>query len=1412
MGKTYEMAFAIGARVNGNFGAAFRNAAQSVQGLQNTIDQLNKRQSDISSYERTQAAIDKATAKLELYQKQYANLQAEIEKNGDASAKEQNQLLAKGKAIDDQKERLAQLQEKLRTTGEALQAEGVDLNNLGAASDNAAQRVGVLRQQQEDLLASSDKVSESTSNIAQSFMELAAAVGIIDIEKKIGQAFKECAEEAIAFESSMAAVKRTVGGDDNFLEQLATDFKQMSTEMPITTEELTQIASTAGQLGIAQNKVESFTTVMAKLATTTDLTADEAATMLAQFANVTGLTDYERMGSVIAQLGDATATTASKVVQMSQGMAASASLAGMSPTDILAISAAVGSLGIEAGAGSTAMSTLINTIYKATETGEKLEDFASVAGMTADQFKQAWGEDAIGTFDSFIQGLNNVERNGKSAIVVLDELGINNVRQTKAILGLASAGDLLTGTISQANQAWEENSALEQKADIMYETTGAKLTMMQNAFSNLKVSIGDAFTPVVSTAAEALTSMMQPLSEFVAANPALVQGIGAAMGVMGGLTAAVAAYTAVAKAAAAASAILSTGMQSFLGIGAGVAVLTGLFVGLQSVFRESTYDIEALDSEFESLNNQIQEEQHIVDLCEEYKRLSNEVDHAVDLTKDLQDAEDFDITLTANADATITPDQFLADGITDITITGTAGDPLEASKLVSGSDAVEVSATPDGGAILNADLLVNNETPVSIRAEWENLDAMKKDVEALKQEALKAKKELKNAQDASDDMAEHIDHLLNRREHAGTQEDKDSLTEQIETVTKALEENKDKVSELKTKYNEAAGKYLVAARAMQELEDHGAKLASLEDELGIAAEAAAKGIEKETKAYQELAEAKEREAKANIAALRSDIYGNGTTYAKAYAEATRDRQAAQEQYNDTVRQAAIYERYAGQTAEQVNARYAYLLQSLNDMQDAGIPDQQRFDEFLSEANDLHNVFSDMNADVSEFAGMKVDWVSNWGREISQGEWDQTWADINKGIVDYSGAIDDADQKQKAFLDRMAEGLITGAIEPEEASRLVTAAFEDEADSATLVADAMEYITRASDEAAAAQAGLADETLMTAAEAQQQLQPIIDNIENLSKAYKDAYESAYQSISGQFGLFEQMNLPTKKSAKDLHDSIEEMTNALQSQAAYLEDYQANWEQVKRDGLAEGLLQQLSDGSAESAQILADLVAGGADAIEDLNKNFGEVERGKQQFADSIAEMQTNFTSEMQRLKGELDSAVSAMDKSSEAAAAGASTVSAFAAAASGKVGEVSAAFAQLSAAATIKASFSFPSIGGSFLKLLGFASGTPSAPPGWALVGEEGPELVKLRGGERIYNADETEQALNQNAEPVSAMATGSAAGNSYHVDIRNQYDINGSANADELRSIIEENNRNLPGMIEDALNDIETDRARRAYA
>lgn len=54
---------------------------------------------------------------------------------------------------------------------------------------------------------------------------------------------------------------------------------------------------------------------------------------------------------------------------------------------------------------------------------------------------------------------------------------------------------------------------------------------------------------------------------------------------------------------------------------------------------------------------------------------------------------------------------------------------------------------------------------------------------------------------------------------------------------------------------------------------------------------------------------------------------------------------------------------------------------------------------------------------------------------------------------------------------------------------------------------------------------------------------------------------------------------------------------------------------------------------------------------------------------------------------------------------------------------------------------------------GYASGTLSAPPGLAWVGENGPELMQMRGGERVYNASESIRI----AERTKAKTSGGSA-------------------------------------------------------
>jgi len=448
--------------------------------------------------------------------------------------------------------------------------------------DNATGAVYQLDQGLKSTDTSLIHTSEVANRVINSFAGALVAAGITKGLNEVKNLLWECAEASVEFEATMAGVRRTVGGTQEQISILGDGLKELATVIPLSTTELGTISTIAGQLGIAQDNILQFTEIMAKLGTVTDATAEQAATLLAQFVNITGLgaEDYERLGSTIAKLGDETATTASRIIDMSHGFAATATVAGFTDQSILAISAALSATGIEAQLGATAMNKLIITLQKAVETGEDLEQYAKTANMSAEEFAQAWGKDAPSAFVQFISGINNVERNGKSAILMLDELGITEVRSVRALQNLAQNSEQLSSVMNTANLAWEENTALNEKAGIMYETTSAKMQLLENATDQLKIAIGDSLNPAINSAVDGISDFTLGAAEFLEQNKWLVQSLTVLLVLVGTATGGIALYAVGIKALTAAKLALAKAARTAAEANAGfMATLVATPIG-----------------------------------------------------------------------------------------------------------------------------------------------------------------------------------------------------------------------------------------------------------------------------------------------------------------------------------------------------------------------------------------------------------------------------------------------------------------------------------------------------------------------------------------------------------------------------------------------------------------------------------------------------------------------------------------------------------------------------------------------------------------------------------------------------------------------------------------------------------------
>lgn len=520
------------------------------------------------------------------------------------------------------------------------------LDGLSDEADKAKESLGGLGDEHEKTSRKSeehDEQNRKTTDGLKELEELLVAAGIVKGLQAIGEAFVGCVEDAIEFESAITGVYKTVDGTPEQLAAIADEVKDLSLVIPSTTTEIAAVAEAAGQLGIATEDVMSFTEVMINLGEATNLSSDEAASSLAKFSNITKMSadNYENLGSTVVALGNNFATTEADIVAMSTRMASAGTLAGLTEPEILALAAAVSSVGIEADAGGSSMSTLLSKITLAVETGsEELEQYASVANMTSEEFQRVWGENAVDALYAFIAGLNDTERNGASATAILDEMGITEIRLSNAVKALASNHEGLAGAVQLANAAWVQNTALATEANTRYSTLESKLAMTENAQTNLSIAIGEVFAPTVADAAEVWANMLNGITGFVKAHPTAVKAITAITVGVGAFVVGLVGYIAVAKVAKVATTALTAAMATnpYLLAGAAIAGVVAALVTFAVTANKAIDPMEELTATAKEQERELRAlEAEYDEACEKYGETSEEANRLRYQINDLSD-------------------------------------------------------------------------------------------------------------------------------------------------------------------------------------------------------------------------------------------------------------------------------------------------------------------------------------------------------------------------------------------------------------------------------------------------------------------------------------------------------------------------------------------------------------------------------------------------------------------------------------------------------------------------------------------------------------------------------------------------------------------------------------------------------
>lgn len=456
----------------------------------------------MSSYKNRIRELDAAT-------KQQRNNVKELKSQYIQVSKEQGVNSAKAVRLrteyNKQADTLNRLEHELEETVDGFKKFQKEAQAAARISNSA---FGQLGQKFTDLGPKFTSVGESMKNIGRSMS--------LNVTAPIVAGFGAAVKASVDYESAFAGVRKTVNASEKDYKRLSDGIINMSKKLPVAATEIAEVAESAGQLGIKKKNILGFTKTIIDLGEATNMTREQAATEFARFANIVDMPQksFSRLGSSVVALGNNMATTESEIMTMSMRIAAQGKLVGMTESDITALSATMSSLGVEAEAGGTAMTTVLKKIDKAVdEGGQSLQAFAEASGLSAREFKAQWEKDPVKALQSFISGLASSKKEGKNLSELLGDLGIKGVREADTILRMANNHELLGEAINISGKAWKENTALSDEANQRYKTMSSKLKVLKNNFIAFGISIGNAIAPFVIKVSDMLTGLFKKMSE-----------------------------------------------------------------------------------------------------------------------------------------------------------------------------------------------------------------------------------------------------------------------------------------------------------------------------------------------------------------------------------------------------------------------------------------------------------------------------------------------------------------------------------------------------------------------------------------------------------------------------------------------------------------------------------------------------------------------------------------------------------------------------------------------------------------------------------------------------------------------------------------------------------------------------------
>lgn len=357
----------------------------------------------------------------------------------------------------------------------------------------------------------------SLKNIAAGFNKYFAMFGtFIAGFTGIALGLKKTISQFAEFDDKLADVMKTTGMTKNEVKELNEKLKLLDTRS--AQQELLDLARVGGKLGITgKENLLGFVKAadQIKIALSEDLgdNIENSIRELGKLSDVFKINEQYgiedallKIGSAINSLGAASTANEPFMVEFTKRVAGIAPSADISIDKVLGLAATLDQLGQTSEVSSTVYSQVVPNMFKDTAT------YASIAGMSVNDFNKILESDANEAFIKLLEGLNSNKGGLREMALKLQELGLKGKRSISVLGVLANNTKLLREQQAFANQEFIKGTSLTEEFNTKNNTAQATLEKYRKALFNISVELGETLLPVLTMSTRGMSYLIKALN------------------------------------------------------------------------------------------------------------------------------------------------------------------------------------------------------------------------------------------------------------------------------------------------------------------------------------------------------------------------------------------------------------------------------------------------------------------------------------------------------------------------------------------------------------------------------------------------------------------------------------------------------------------------------------------------------------------------------------------------------------------------------------------------------------------------------------------------------------------------------------------------------------------------------------